>query len=93
MTKTYSPEATALADAILKASGSNLKNYTTQLSRDAILTAAQSGIDSARTDLLELARRHRHLLSELHAGNAFSKEHLWQALTEADVAIAKAGAA
>jgi len=52
MTTTYSPEAIALADAILKASGSNLKNYTMQQSRDAILGAAQAGIEAGRADIM-----------------------------------------
>jgi hypothetical protein len=50
--KTYSPEAIALADAILKPSGSNLKNYTMEKTREAILDAAQAGIETARSDLL-----------------------------------------
>jgi hypothetical protein len=44
---------------------------------------------SAQKELLEVANRHRHLLSELHGGNAFSKNWLWQALIETDTAIAK----
>lgn len=43
--------------------------------------------------LLEIAKRHRHLLSELHGGNSYSKEYLWHALTETEVALSKAGAA
>jgi hypothetical protein len=50
--KTYSPEAMALADVILKASGSNLKNYTMQSSLDAILGAAQAAIDAARAQIM-----------------------------------------
>jgi hypothetical protein len=52
MTKTYSPDAIAFADAILKASGSNLKNYTMQQSRDAILGAAQDGIEAGRAEIM-----------------------------------------
>lgn len=52
MTKTCSPEAIALADAILKASGSNLKNYTLEKTRDAILGAAQAGIEAGRAEIM-----------------------------------------
>ncbi len=48
----HTPEAEALADSILKSSGSNLKNYTMAKTREAILAAAQAGIDNARDDLL-----------------------------------------
>ena len=43
-------------------------------------------------DLLAVARRHRHLLSELHAGNAFSKDQLWRRLEETEPAMRKADA-
>jgi hypothetical protein len=49
----YTPEAEAMADAILKPSGSNLKNYTMAKTREAIISAAQKGIDDARAELLE----------------------------------------
>jgi hypothetical protein len=47
--KFYSLDAIELADTILKASGSNLKNYTLAKTRDAILGAAQKPIDDAVT--------------------------------------------
>lgn len=50
-------------------------------------------IAPAAPDLLEMAKRYRHLLSELHGGNTFSKEHLWQALAATNTVFAKAGAA
>ena len=53
---------------------------------------AYAKLFTAAPDLLALAKRYRHLLSELHGGNAFSKEHLWNALAEAEVTISKAGA-
>lgn len=43
-------------------------------------------------ELLDIAKRHRHLLSELHGGNAFSKDYLWRALAETQTLIEKAGA-
>lgn len=43
----YSPEAIALADSILKAAGSGLRLYTMHKTREAILTAAQEGINKA----------------------------------------------
>lgn len=46
--------------------------------------------EGSAADLLTVARRHRHMLSELHAGNAFSKDQLWQALIETDIVIRKA---
>lgn len=49
----HTPEAEALADAILKASGSALKHYSMQKTRDEIFAAAQAGIDTAQTELLE----------------------------------------
>jgi hypothetical protein len=45
---------------------------------------------AASPELLEIAKRHRHLLSELHGGNAFSKDHLWQELAKTNETIAKA---
>lgn len=54
---------------------------------------AYAKLFTAAPDLAALAKRYRHLLSELHAGNAFSKEHLWQSLTEANATLSKAGAA
>lgn len=50
------PDAEALADAILKLSGSNLKNYTMPSTRKAILSAAQKGIEDARSRLLAALR-------------------------------------
>lgn len=59
----YTPEAEALADAILRPSGSNLKNYTMAKTREAILSAAQKGIDDARADLLEALKNAREWIS------------------------------
>lgn len=53
---------------------------------------AYARLFTAAPDLLEIAKRYRHLLSELHAGNAYSKEHLWRALTETKITLSKAGA-
>ena len=53
---------------------------------------AYAKLFTASPDLLELAKRYRHLLSELYAGNAFSKDYLWRTLNEAAALIAKAGA-
>jgi hypothetical protein len=54
MTNTkHTPEAQDLADAILKAAGSGLRHYTMAKTREAILAAAQRGIDEARSELLE----------------------------------------
>jgi hypothetical protein len=53
---------------------------------------AYARLFTAAPGLLEIAKRHRHLLAELHAGNAYSKEHLWHALTETELALSKAGA-
>jgi len=53
---------------------------------------AYAKLFTAAPALLEIAKHHRHLLSELHAGNAFSKEHLWRALTDAETVLAQAGA-
>ena len=49
----HSPEAEALADAILKAAGSGLHHYSMEKTRQAIFAAAEEGIDSARAELLE----------------------------------------
>lgn len=49
----HTPEAEALADAILKASGSALKHYSMQKTRAEIFSAAQAGIDTAQTELLD----------------------------------------
>lgn len=40
------PEAEALAEAILKASGTSLRHYSIPSNRAAILAAAQNGIDA-----------------------------------------------
>jgi hypothetical protein len=48
----HKQEAEALADAVLKASGSALKHYSMQHTRQAIFNAAQAGIDKARAELL-----------------------------------------
>lgn len=45
--------AEILADNILRASGSALKNYTLPTSRKKIIEAAQQGIDDFRADLLK----------------------------------------
>jgi hypothetical protein len=42
--------AEILADNILKASGSALRHYTLQKNRDAIIAAAQAGIDAVSVD-------------------------------------------
>lgn len=46
-------EAEALADAILRAAGSGLRHYSMPKTREAILSAAQDGLNAARTGLLE----------------------------------------
>lgn len=60
----HTPDAEALADAILKPSGSNLKNYTMASTREAILSAAQKGIDDARAGLLADMRFVREWFTE-----------------------------
>jgi hypothetical protein len=51
----HTPEAEALADAILKAAGSGLRHYSLPKTREAIFAAAQQGIDAARAELLLVA--------------------------------------
>lgn len=46
-TEQFSDQAITLADSILKAAGSGLKNYTMEKTRNAILEAAQLQIDLA----------------------------------------------
>jgi len=43
---------TEAADLILRASGSAMRNYTTQATRDAILAAVATVMDAARADAL-----------------------------------------
>jgi hypothetical protein len=52
----HTPEAEALADAILRAAGSGLRYHIMHKSREAIFTAAQQGIDAARAELLVAAK-------------------------------------
>lgn len=52
MTSKHTLEAIALADAVLRAAGSGLRNYSMAKTRGAIVAAAQAGIDAGRTDLL-----------------------------------------
>lgn len=49
----HTPEAEAIADAILKAAGSALKYHTMPKGREAIFAAAQKGLDGAQNDLLD----------------------------------------
>ena len=48
----HTPEAEALADAILKAAGSGLRHYSVAKTREAIFVTAQAGIDDVRAALL-----------------------------------------
>jgi hypothetical protein len=50
---TKKQEAELLADSILRAAGSGLRHYSMPKTRDAILLAAQQGLDTARAGLLE----------------------------------------
>lgn len=77
----HTPEAEALADAILKASGSALRYHTMPSGRTAIFAAAQKGIDAARADLLAMLDRVSHL-------NGFRE--LNDILPEVRAALAKA---
>lgn len=84
MTKSYSSEAVTLADTILKASGSNLKNYTMQLTRDAILGAAQKPFDE-RDELEDDRKELQRLNEDLHSRNV----ELLTALKEVNDGIEK----
>ena len=48
---------TEAADLILRASGSAMRNYTTQATRDAILAAVATVMDAARAEALEDAAK------------------------------------
>lgn len=50
--KINTSEAESLADAVLKAAGSGLRHYRMAKTREAIVAAAQNGIDAARGDLM-----------------------------------------
>lgn len=76
------PEAEALADAILKAAGSGLRHYSMAKIRVDILAAAQKGIDDARAEVLEA------LKTLLNAGS--TGELALKARTQAEAIIAKA---
>lgn len=52
----HTPEAVALADAVLTATGSGLRHYSMAKTRDVILVAAQRGIDAGRAELLQALR-------------------------------------
>ncbi|MBP3955456.1 hypothetical protein J8F10_09195 [Gemmata sp. G18] len=61
----HAPEAKALADAVLTAAGSGLRHYSTAKMREAILVAAQQGIDAGRADLLEALKEvERHHIEQ-----------------------------
>lgn len=49
----YTAEAIALADTILKAAGSGLQHYSMAKTRNAILTAAQQGLNAAKSAPVE----------------------------------------
>ena len=78
----YTPEATALADAILRASGSNLKNYTMKSSLDAIVGAAQTALDTASRRLLDAAIEGRNscqiLANECQEQDDTNHAGIWQ---------------
>ena len=78
----------AIIDVCADTDGTPRYDYD-QAEADAV---AYAKLFTAAPALLEIAKRYRHLLSELHAGNAFSKEHLWRALTDTEAVLAQAGA-
>jgi len=52
----HTPEAEALADAVLTAAGSGLRHYSMAKTRAAIIAAAQKGINDSQADLLEVLK-------------------------------------
>lgn len=69
MSAQHTPEAEKLADCILKASGSALRNYSMAKTREAIFTAAQFGLDSAAP---EIAAERDQLKKDLEGERVFS---------------------
>jgi len=81
----HTPEAEALADSILRPSGSNLRNYTLPKTRDAILSAAQKGIDDAQAELLTALKFTREWFTENDLDGEYYSicEHLDEAIAKA----------
>ncbi|AWM37046.1 hypothetical protein GobsT_50480 [Gemmata obscuriglobus] len=79
-------EAEALADAILRAAGSGLHFYSMAKTRDAILIAAQQGLDAGRARLLAALE----ILAEQADEDCpaeYRSDHFREALNEAFAAI------
>lgn len=82
-------EAEALADAVLKAAGSGLRHYSMAKTREAIIAAAQKGIDESRAELLETLTNLAEQADE-DCPSSCRTRHFCDALEDAHNAIAKA---